>query len=416
MNLFAVFIVVALVGEWILELVADVLNLRHFPAAVPAPFADVYSDEDYAKSREYAQVTTHFSWVKSVFSLGTLLVFWGLGGFAWLNGWVTGLADTGFFASSIVRGIVFVSVLGAVRIILSLLFSLYSTFVIEERFGFNKTTLKTFFADLVKSLSLGAVIGWPLLAGIIWFFETSGAWGWVFCWIFLTLVTLVIQYVAPTWIMPLFNRFTPLEDGSLKEKIHAFAQKVNFPLRGVYVIDGSRRSSKGNAFFTGFGKNKRIALYDTLIEKQTEDQLVGVLAHEIGHYQKKHILIQLLVGVAQSGVMLFLLGFFLRSPGLFQAFQLPGDTLPVYAGLIFFSLLFSPVNLFLGLIMNVMSRRMEYQADRFAAENTAKPEALANALKALSKDSLSELSPHPLTVVLHYSHPPILQRLKALLG
>ncbi|MDT8389699.1 MAG: M48 family metallopeptidase [Lentisphaeria bacterium] len=414
MNLFAGIIVFALVGEWLLELIADILNLRHFPAAVPAPFADVYTDEDYAKSRAYARVTTRFGWVKSIVSLVTLLVFWGLGGFALLNRWVTGLADSGFLASSIVRGILFISVLAAARVVLSLPFSLYSTFVIEERFGFNKTTLKTFVADLVKSLLLGALIGWPLLAGVIWFFEVSGDLAWVFCWIFLTLVSLIIHYVAPTWIMPLFNTFTPLEDGSLKAKITAFAQKVAFPLRGVYVIDGSRRSSKGNAFFTGFGRNKRVALYDTLIEKQTEDQLVGVLAHEIGHYKKKHILIQLIIGIAQSGVMLFLLGVFLRSPGLFQAFQLPGDTLPVYAGLIFFSLLFSPVNLVLGILMNVLSRKMEYQADRFAAENTGKPEDLAEALKKLSKDSLSELSPHPLTVILHYSHPPILERLKAL--
>ena len=296
--------------------------------------------------------------------------------------------------------------------VISLPFSIYSTFVIEERFGFNKTTPKTFVLDLVKGLGLGLLIGMPLLAGILAFFMYTGDLAWLYAWIAITLFSLVMQYVAPTWIMPLFNKFTPLEEGELRTAIEEYTDKVDFPLQGLFVIDGSKRSSKSNAFFTGFGNNKRIALYDTLIENHTNDELVAVLAHEIGHYKKKHIIKGMITSVIQTGAMLFVLSIFLQAKGLFDAFYM--DEMPVYAGLIFFGMLYAPIDMILSVFMQISSRKHEYEADEFAATTTGKPEDMIATLKKLSKDNLSNLTPHPFYVFLNYSHPPALQRIKAI--
>jgi STE24 endopeptidase len=293
-------------------------------------------------------------------------------------------------------------------------FGIYSTFVIEERFGFNKTTPGTFAMDRVKGILLSVLIGAPLLAGIIAFFEYGGPWAWVYAWLAVTAFSLIMQYVAPTWIMPLFNKFEPLEDSELRQSIEKYAESVNFPLQGVYVMDGSKRSSKSNAFFTGFGKNKRIALFDTLIEKHTTDELVAVLAHEIGHYKKKHIIKNMAISVLHTGIMFALLSVFLQVPALFEAFYM--DQMSVYAGLLFFGLLYSPIETILGVGMQVLSRKHEFEADHFAATTIEKREAMINALKKLSKDNLSNLTPHPFYVFLNYSHPPVLQRVEAMRG
>jgi len=407
MNLYALIILLALLADFLLEATADWFNLRALDPELPAEFADCYDPAEYARSQAYTRAKTRFGQITATFDLALLLIFWLVGGFAWLDQLVRGLAT-----GEITRGLLFFALLLLTKSLLSLPFSVYSTFVIEERFGFNRTTPATFVADLAKGLLLAVVLGAPILAAILALFAKAGALAWLWCWGAVSLFTLLVQFIAPTWIMPLFNKFTPLPDGELREAIFAFAAKVKFPLQNVFVMDGSKRSAKSNAFFTGFGRNRRIALFDTLIEKHTVPELVGVLAHEIGHYKKKHILKSMLLGLVHTGVMFFLLSFFLSRPELYAAFGISQPSL--YTGLIFFGLLFTPLEMALSPFLQYLSRNHEYQADRFAAEETGNPAGMAKALKKLSVSNLANLTPHPFYVVLHYSHPPLLARLKAL--
>ena len=405
MNIFAIIILAAIIIDFTLEIISNRLNLKALSKELPDEFEDVYDEETYAKSQEYTRVRTKFGFITGTFDLMLLLGFWFSGGFNWLDQWARGF-DYGVIGT----GLIFIGTLVIAKSIISLPFSLYSTFVIEERFGFNKTDAKTFIADRLKGLALSVLIGGPLLAGIIAFFEYGGAWAWLYAWLAVTAFSLVMQYVAPTWIMPIFNKFEPLEDGELREAIESYADKVDFPLQGIYVMDGSKRSSKSNAFFTGFGKNKRIALYDTLIKNHTTEELVAVLAHEIGHYKKKHIVKNMTISIVHTGIMFVLLSIFLQVPALFDAFFM--EEMSVYAGLLFFGLLYSPVETILGIFMQMMSRTHEYEADNFAASTIEKPEEMVNVLKKLSKDNLSNLTPHPFYVFLNYSHPPALKRIK----
>jgi STE24 endopeptidase len=407
MNLFAIIILAAILADFILETIADRLNLESLSKKLPQEFEDVYDEETYSRSQSYTRERTSFGFFTGTFDLVLLLGFWFAGGFNWLDQWARA-----FGYGPILTGLIFIGVLILAKSIISIPFSIYSTFVIEERYGFNKTTPKTFMLDRIKGLFLTAVIGAPLLAGIIAFFEYGGQWAWAYAWGAVTLFSLVMQYVAPTWIMPLFNKFEPLEDQELKEAIESYAEKVDFPFEGVYVMDGSKRSSKSNAFFTGFGKNKRIALFDTLIEKQTNEELLAVLAHEIGHYKKNHIIKNMGISVIHTGILFLLLSIFLNVEGLFDAFYM--EQMSVYAGLLFFGLLYTPVETILGIAMQALSRKHEFQADRFAADTIQDSEWMVRALKKLSKDNLSNLTPHPFYVFLNYSHPPILQRIRAI--
>ena len=407
MNNYAIIILATILISFLLDLAADWLNLRALSDRIPAEFEGVYDAEKYRQSQEYTRVNTRFGFLTSTFNLLVSLIFWFAGGFQWLDQIVRG-----WNFSSIITGILYIGVLVIVRTIISLPFNIYDTFVIEERFGFNKTTPLVFVTDLLKGLGLGIVIGVPILAGVLAFFEYAGALAWFYCWIALTLVTLFLQFIAPTWIMPLFNKFTPLEDGELRESIMAYARRAEFPLDNLFVMDGSKRSTKSNAFFTGFGKHKRIALFDTLIAAHAVPELVAILAHEIGHYKKKHILQGMLISIAHSGVMLFLLSIFLHHQGLFDAFYVKQPS--IYAGLIFFGMLYSPIELVISLAMNFLSRRNEYEADRFAIETTPDAEPFIAALKTLSVQNLSNLTPHPFHVALTYSHPPVLQRIQAI--
>lgn len=409
MNTYAAIILFTLLVAQLIEWMTDYLNIRAIREKLPEEFADTYDENVYRRSQEYLRVNTRFSAWASMIDLTILLTFWFSGGFAWLDDRVRSL---GF--NAILSGLIFIGILLAARSLLSLPLSIYRTFYIEARFGFNKTTPKTFIADRVKGLLLGLAIGGPVLTGVLWFFEATGSMAWVYCWAAVTVVGLVLQYVAPAWIMPLFNKFTPLEDGELKTSIVDLARRVGFPLREITVMDGSKRSSKSNAFFTGFGKNKRIALFDTLIRNHTVDELTAVVAHEIGHYKKRHIVKGMVVAFFHTGLMLFLLSFFVQERGLFEAFYV--DHPSVYAGLVFFGMLFSPVELLLGIAMNAVSRRHEFEADRFAAESTGQPGALIDGLKKLSRDNLSNLTPHPAFVFVNYSHPPVLERIRALQG
>jgi len=407
MNIFTIIILAAILIDFTLGIISNRLNLKALSNDLPGEFEDVYDEETYAKSQEYTRVNTKFGFITGSSDLLLLLAFWFAGGFNILDQWARGF-DFGVIGT----GLIFIGALVIAKTLISLPFSLYSTFVIEERFGFNKTDAKTFAVDRLKGLLLSVLIGGPLLAGIIAFFEFGGTWAWAYAWIAVTAFSLIMQYVAPTWIMPLFNKFEPLEDGELRQAIESYADKVDFPLQGIYVMDGSKRSSKSNAFFTGFGKNKRIALYDTLIENHTTEELVAVLAHEIGHYKKKHIVKNMTISILQTGIMFALLSIFLQVPALFDAFFM--DEMSVYAGLLFFGMLYSPVETILGIFMQMMSRRHEYEADHFAATTIQNPEEMANVLKKLSKDNLSNLTPHPFYVFLNYSHPPALKRIEAI--
>jgi STE24 endopeptidase len=404
MNLYAVIILFTLLFEFVLDWISDLLNLSRLSTELPDEFKDIYDAEQYRKSQEYTRVNTKFGWITSSFELGVMLAFWFSGGFEFLDRIVRS-----WDLHPILTGLAFIGILVLFKVLLSLPFSVYDTFVIEERFGFNKTSPKTFVMDLIKGLFLGIVLGGPLLAGLLALFQYAGRWAWFFCWIAATLFTLFIQFIAPAWIMPLFNKFTPLQDGELKEKILAYASSVRYPLKGVFVMDGSKRSEKSNAFFTGFGKNKRIALYDTLIAKHSVPEMVGILAHEIGHFKLKHIPKGIVAGILHSGVVFFLLSLFVSERGLFDAFFMKEAS--IYAGFLFFGMLYSPIEFVLAIGMHALSRHREIQADRFACETTGDPGAMIEALKKLTRNNLGNLNPHPLVVFLNYSHPPVMERI-----
>ncbi|MBI3364721.1 MAG: M48 family metallopeptidase, partial [Ignavibacteriae bacterium] len=346
MNIYTIIILVALLAEYVLGLIADYLNIRTLGEPLPAEFESVYGSDAYKKSQSYTHTRTIFGIITSTFGLIAIIAFWFLHGFNWLD---RILRSWGF--GEIWTGLFYIGLLLLARSILFLPFSIYSTFVIEEKFGFNKTTSKTFVTDLIKGFLLAIALGGPLLAGILAFFAYAGSMAWLYCWIVAAVFTLVVQFVAPAWIMPLFNKFTPLEDGDLKRSILSYAESVKFSLQNVFVMDGSKRSSKSNAFFSGFGKNKRIALFDTLVQKHTVAELVAVLAHEIGHYKKKHIIQGLVTSILHMGILFFLLSIFLKEAELFHAFFMEHTS--IYTGLIFFGMLYTPIEFVLSIVLHV---------------------------------------------------------------
>jgi STE24 endopeptidase len=409
LNTYALVLLAALVADFALQVAADVLNLRALDPAVPAEFRNVYDAERYRRSQEYTRARTRFGLVTRAIDLVLLLVFWLAGGFAWLDRLVRGPA-----LGPVATGLVFFAALGLGRFVLALPLRWWSTFVLEERFGFNKTTPWTFWTDAAKGLVVAAVLGGPLAALVLWLFVEMGSQAWLWGWLAVAVYLVAVQFIAPTWIMPLFNRFTPLPEGELRDAILGYAREVSFPLEGVSVIDGSRRSSKANAFFTGFGRHKRIALFDTLLATLDPRQILAVLAHEIGHYKRRHVLVGLAIAILHTGLVLFLVALLLDRPGLYRAFGV--ETPAVHTGLLFAALLLSTLELVLAPLLAAWSRRNEYEADRFAATTTGDGEPLAAALARLSADSLANLTPHPLHVALHYSHPPVLARVRALRG
>lgn len=408
-NAVAILILVALFGLWKLDFIATILNLKALSPDLPGEFADVFDAERYARSQAYTRDSARFEIIHSVFSLTTVLAFWTLGGFGWLDGLARTLAP-----GEIPAGLVFLGLLFVGHTLIHLPFSIYDTFVIEEKFGFNKTTPQTFVIDQIKALLLAAVLGLPLLAGLLWIFRMENAWLWA--WGFFVTFQLFLTWLAPTLILPLFNKFTPMADGPLLRAIHAMAEKCGFPLAEISVMDGSKRSTKANAFFTGFGKTKKIALYDTLVEEQTQDELVAVLAHEIGHFKLRHIVQRLAVSVFQAAALFFLLGLVIDggwfSRQLFDAFGV--DIISPHVGLVLFGLLFAPASRLLGIAAAAWSRKHEFEADAYAAIATGQPDALVSALKKLSAKNLSNLTPHPFRVFLDHSHPPVLTRIAAL--
>lgn len=407
MNLFAIIILTALILGVVLGLVGNLLNLKALKLKPPPAFEGIYNTGDYRKSQQYIRANTLFSLFVSGLRLFLILAFWFSGGFDWLDQVVRS-----WNLNTIANGMLYIGILFLSYYLLTLPFSIYSTFVIEDRFGFNRTTPKIFFMDRIKGLVLVLVFGLSLLAGILALFQYAGSYAWLYCWAAVVLFSIGIQYLAPTLIMPMFNKFTPMESGELREAILRYTRSVNFPIDNVFVMDGSKRSSKSNAFFTGFGRNKRIALFDTLIAQHTITEIVAILAHEIGHYKQKHILKGTIIGILHTGLVFFLLSLFLSSPDLYHAFYMTNE--PVYAGLIFFSLLYTPIEIVVSIFILLFSRKSEHQADRFAAETIDEPYSLINALKKLSSANLSNLTPHPFYVFLNYSHPPLLSRIRAI--
>ncbi len=407
MNIITLIILFAIAIDFLVHVIADGLNLKMMRKELPETFQGIYDPDRYRKSQEYLRVNTRFGWVSSVFDIALILIVWFGKGFVLLDDWARSL-DYG----PVITGLIFIGVLMLLKGLFSLPFDIYRTFVIEERFGFNRTTWSTFIMDLAKGLLLVLLLGTPVAAGTLAFFEYFGNNAWWYCWIAVTLYLLGVQFIAPNWIMPLFNKFTPLEKGALRDTILSYAESICFSLENVFVMDGSKRSSKSNAFFTGFGKHKRIVLFDTLIKRLTVGELLAVLAHEMGHYKKKHIFLFMIFGIFQTGFILYLLSFFISYQGLFDAFYLPHRS--VHAGLIFFAMLFSPIDFFIGIFMKMLSRRNETAADRFAVETTHQPTSMAEALKKLSINNMSNLLPHPFFVFLNYSHPPVLQRIAAI--
>ncbi len=405
-NLFAIIILSALLFEYALSTIARWLNLRAMTPTPPAAFAHVYDGDAYRNSQDQTRDAARFALVSSTVQLVLLLGFWYAGGFAWLDSHMRALG-----LGTPWNGLAFIGALALAQVLVSLPFSIYETFVLEARFGFNRTTPRTFVLDWLKGLALGVVLGGAVLSVILMFFERAGDNAWWLCWLAVSVLSLAFQLIFPIWILPLFNKFERLDDGALRDAITEYAGRVGVALDGLFVIDGSRRSNRGNAYVTGFGSSKRIALFDTLIEQQTTSELVAVLAHEVGHDKRRHVPKMLLLSIAHSGVLFFLMQMVLSEAGLFAAFGLAQPS--VYAGLVFFGLLFAPVEMIVGFLLNALLRRHEYEADRFAAE-TADADAMVSALEKLARDNLVNLTPHPLYVALNFSHPPLPQRVAAI--
>ncbi|MCF8056213.1 MAG: M48 family metallopeptidase [Desulfocapsa sp.] len=407
MNPYLIFILTVLILGYLLNQIVTILELRSLGLELPPEFSDVYSQEKYRQSQQYTRATSRFSQVHDTFMLAVTVTFILAAGFNRVD-----LMARSFGLGAIATGLLFTGILILLSSLIGLPFTIYSTFVIEERFGFNKTTVKTFVLDLLKAVVLAICIGGPLLAAILWFFQATGNLAWLYCWLAVTVFTLIMQFLAPVLIMPLFNKFTPLEEGELKGSITDYAQAQQFAIKGIYTMDGSKRSTRLNAFFTGFGRFRRIVFFDTLISKLDIGEIVAVLAHEMGHFKHKHIFKMMGASILQMGIMFFILSLFLGNRQLFAAFGM--EHISIYGGLIFFGFLYAPVSTLLSIFFNLFSRKHEYEADRWAVTTTGRGQELISGLKKLSLHNLSNLTPHPFNVFLNYSHPPVLQRIRAI--
>mgnify|MGYP005817544799 CR=1 FL=1 len=401
------FIIVGIIiVNFIVDKILDALNAKHFNDVLPKEIEDVYEAEDYQKSQAYKKVNYRFSLFTSIISIVATLAFFILDGFAYVDDLARSFSD-----NAIIVGLLFFGIIMLASSILSMPISYYSTFVIEEKFGFNKTTLKTFTLDKIKGLFMTGIVGGGILALIIWFFELAGSNFWLYAWGLVTVFAVFMNLFYARLIVPIFNKQSRLEDGSLRTKIESYAKEVGFTLDKIFVIDGSKRSTKANAYFSGFGSEKRITLYDTLISDLEEEEIVAVLAHEVGHYKKNHIIINLVASIATTGFTLWLLSLFVDNSMLSEALGV--STPSFHIGLIAFGILYTPISAVTGFVMNYLSRKFEYQADNYAKETYA-GNPLISALKKLSKNSLSNLTPHRAYVFVHYSHPTLLERFQNL--
>ncbi|MBT4063284.1 MAG: M48 family metallopeptidase [Flavobacteriaceae bacterium] len=405
-NSLFILLISIIIFNFIKDSFLDYLNSKHFKNKIPEIISDVYNKSKYLKSQEYKKTQYEFSKFSRIFSLITILLFFYLDGFLIIDNLLRN-----YFESSILISLFFFGIIFFASEILNFPFSIYFTFVIEEKYGFNKTNLKTFITDKLKSWGLTILFGGSILSFIIFQFEMIGNKFWIIAWIFISGLSIIINGLYAQIIVPLFNKQSKLEEGELRTEIEKYAKKVGFDLSNIFVIDGSRRSTKANAYFSGFGKQKRVTLYDTLINKLTNSQIVAVIAHEIGHYKKNHIIFNLLFSFIQTGIMLYVLSLFVYQPVFSEALGISNHSFHI--GLIAFSILYTPVSEIFSLIFNLFSRKFEYQADEYA-KKTFDGKYLIEALKTLSKDSLSNLTPHPKYVWWHYSHPTLFERITRL--
>lgn len=397
-------IIFILIFNFLVDKFIDYLNAKKFDDVLPKEVADVYEEDAYKKSQNYKKTNFKFGLLTSFYSIGMTLSFFFLDGFKFVDNMARGYSDNTMVISLIFFGII---VLGTD--FLTTPFAYYKTFVIEEKFGFNKTTKKVFILDKLKGWLMTIIVGSLILSLIIWFYERTGSNFWLYAWALVAVFSVFMNMFYSTLIVPLFNKQTPLEDGELKTEIEKFAKKkVNFKLDKIFVIDGSKRSTKANAYFAGFGSTKRIVLYDTLINDLTTDEIVAVLAHEVGHYKRKHIIFNLVTSILLTGLTFYILSLFIDSPLLSKALGMEEPTFHV--GLIAFGVLYAPISELTSLFMNYISRKFEYQADDYAKEYFG-AEALISSLKKLSKNSLSNLTPHKTYVFVHYSHPTLRERI-----
>lgn len=406
-STFLFYIIIAIiVFQFLMETLLDYLNSRKFQDSIPEELQDVFDNKEYLKSQAYKKENYKFGVISSSFSIVLTLGFLIFGGFELIDQFTRNITENPILMALLFFGVIMIG-----SDIITTPFSYYQTFVIEEKYGFNKSTRKLFFIDKIKGWLIMAVLGGGMLSLIIWFFQFAGNNFWIYALGLIAIFTIFMNLFYSRLIVPIFNKQTPLEDGSLKSKIESYARKVGFKLQNIFVIDGSKRSTKANAYFAGFGKEKRVTLYDTLIQDLEEEEIVAVLAHEVGHYKRHHIIINLIISILLTGVTLFILSLFINNPEFSYAI---GVTEPSFhAALICFGILYSPISEITGLVMNIMSRKFEFEADDFA-KNTYEALPLINSLKKLSKNSLSNLTPHSAYVFLHYSHPPLIQRIRNL--
>mgnify|MGYP003625580228 CR=1 FL=1 len=404
-TLFYIFITIIVIS-FIIDKILDTLNTKHFDDAIPAKLTDVYDEVAYKKSQAYKKENAKFSNLTSIFSILLTLIFFFADGFKHVDNFARSFTNHPILVALIFFGII---MLGSD--ILTTPFSYYKTFVIEEKFGFNKSTKKLFWLDKLKGWLMSIILGGVILSLIIWFYQIAGENFWLYAWVLIAVFSLFMNLFYAKLIVPLFNKQTPLEEGELKSAIEKYAKKVGFTINNIFVIDGSKRSTKANAYFSGFGSQKRITLFDTLINDLETDEIVAVLAHEVGHYKRKHIIFNLASSILLVGFTLFILSLFINSSILSEAL---GVSIPSFhIGFIAFGILYSPISEITGIFMNYISRVFEYQADNFAKETFA-VQPLITSLKKLSKNSLSNLTPHKAYVFMHYSHPTLLERIENL--
>ena len=410
------FIIISLViFNYLFSNLLDYINHRNWKDEIPNELKDFYDKEKYKKAKNYALSKNKISLFSSSLSFLLVISLIVFNGYGIIDQFVSINLSKSFeslqISSNFIQSGVFFLILFILNSIISIPFSYYNTFVIEEKFGFNKTTKLTFFIDIIKSTLLSFFIGGILLFLALYLYENLNDGFWLWLWIGLSLLMILINMFYADLIVPIFNKLKPLDDGELRKKIEKYSKDVGYLLKNIYVIDGSKRSTKANAFFSGLGPRKTIALYDTLIEKHTENELVAVLAHEVGHFKKKHIFSGLIMSIIQIGIMSFFFELCLKLPEI--SIALGGLESSFHLGLVGFSIIFSPISILSGIIMNYNSRKNEFEADAYAKE-TFNGEDLSLALKKLSVDSLANIYPHPLYVFFHYSHPPLIQRLRAL--
>ena len=407
-NIYYYIIISAIVFEYVISSVSSFLDLGNINPDIPDHFKKAYDKKKYAKSQEYLKTKTKFSLVSSTFSIVLIFLVIHLGIFGVLNEFVN--LQTNHF---ILQGLLFISIIYIFQDIISLPFSLYSTFVIEEKFGFNKTTIGLFISDKIKGYVIFIVMGSIIITPILYLFHEYENFGWLIAWSLLALFMIAVQPLFVRVISPMFNKFTPLEDGELRTAIEKYTTQVDFPLARIDIMDGSKRSAHSNAYFSGFGKSRRIAIFDTLVENHTNDEIVSVVAHEVGHYKLKHIIHGTIIGIIETGIMLFVFNFIMNDYALFRVFGV--NDLSVHAGLIFFSMLYAPVTMITSVISNAISRKNEFEADNYSLQTTKNKEALISMLVGLAANNLSHLTPHPFKVFLSYSHPPTIDRIKAVI-